>query len=84
MTQEQAQKIADKHLADFPSREVANYIGLFSNDFLFSYDHKIIKKGHCGKPLFAIISTNGEWTLLENDKDITSAIIFSSSLTKRS
>lgn len=83
MTQEEAQIIANKHLVDFPSREVANYVGVFNNHLLFSYDHKIIKKGHCGKPLFATISENGKWSLLENDKDITSAIVFSASLLKR-
>lgn len=83
MTQEQAQIIADKHLVDFPSREIANYVGLLNNDFLFSYDHKIIKKGHCGRPVFATISVTGKWTLLEDDKDITSAIVFSASLINR-
>lgn len=83
MTQEEAQIIANKHLTDFPSREVANYIGVLNNHFLFTYDHKIIKKGHCGRPLFATISNQGEWNLLEDDKDITSAIVFSASLIKR-
>lgn len=76
ITLEKAQEIADNNKRKISDHCTAAYIGLFHDAFLFSYESLRPKTGgHSGCDIFAIVTNNGRWQRLTDDKDITSAII---------
>ena len=74
---DRAKLIAQKYQNKFPTRKNVVYIGEKNGNFYFAYRKYIEKGGHCGCPIYASVNKTGAWKLLEDDWDITNAILLS-------
>jgi len=81
---QEALAIAIKNTPKSPLKLSVIYKGELNGKYLFNYNRNTSGGGHFGKPLYATVSKSGDWRMVEDDKELTEAIIFVSSTLRKS